>query len=445
MKLTKFYLHTKLQDGQELLYNTYNTAMVTLTQKYFEEIFLNKNFIFDTVATESLKKLEFIIPDEMDEFSRIKTIKRSGVYSNRDIKAVTIAPTTLCNARCSYCFEAGRKFYTMDDRTMDGLISFLVKKCVQQQLHITWFGGEPLLATEQIDYITSGLVKAGLTLSGTVTTNGLLITEELIEKSINNWGVDKFQITIDALGTDYNRIKNYKGWEKKDAFNEILKRCALLLNAGIKFHVRVNYDPSNLQSALDTIDFVHNEFAGKPGFYLYAAPIDSKDVFSIAENWTKGGEHPLLTVMKKMIALGYFSIHEVQGSIVEDDITEALNYFKLFPNIITCQSTNIMRYTIGPLGEIYKCHRFLGNLDYTCGNVWDGVYYNDAFKMFCEEDYSLNECTADCVMLPICQGGCRANKILYGESHTCVLSKAIIKDLIELFYSSNLKKGGDKT
>ncbi len=87
-------------------------------------------------------------------------------------------------------------------------------------------------------------------------------------------------------------------------------------------------------------------------------------------------------------------------------------------------------------GDIYKCHRVLGKPQYKSGNIWNGIENNEIFKTFCTEELGHKECY-ECKLLPICQGGCVINRVLYDHEHSCTPIKAVYKDLIQKFVINN--------
>lgn len=105
---------------------------------------------------EELLKQGFIKPIELNEFNKILTIERSAAYESTEEKLTfVIAPTLACNLNCVYCFENGyRNKKTMSEETLDEVISFIESKLKNQtkSIHITWFGGEPLLAYKGSSY-----------------------------------------------------------------------------------------------------------------------------------------------------------------------------------------------------------------------------------------------------------------------------------------------------
>ena len=63
---------------------------------------------------------------------------------------VTIVPTMNCCFSCPYCFEKHKKSGVISEGVIDSIIRY-IGNTNPESLHITWFGGEPLLATRQIE------------------------------------------------------------------------------------------------------------------------------------------------------------------------------------------------------------------------------------------------------------------------------------------------------
>lgn len=111
----------------------------------------------------------------------LQRIRKEIVSVEHGITAVTIAQTMSCNARCYYCFEKGAKWGFMTEETADATADFLINGCTEKELYIAWFGGEPFMATDIITRINNRLISAGIKVESTVTTNGILINQQMIE------------------------------------------------------------------------------------------------------------------------------------------------------------------------------------------------------------------------------------------------------------------------
>lgn len=439
MKRSIFNVVQKYQD-HFLLYNTLSTSIVEIEKEVYNRVFLDEDYSLD--ETIALYEMGFLIDDECDEVQEMRMLRGEVIRnSSEKIGNIIIAPTLECNAHCYYCFENGHKKGKMDKKIANALIEFLVRNWNGEKLGITWFGGEPIMASEIIDYITKKLIERGVKVGCKITTNGSLIDEGIIYKIVNEWYVEKIQITIDAIGNEYNRIKNYDK-TIKNPFEKVMYNIHKLLLNNIKVKIRINFDPEKQGEVLETMNYLIEEFGNSQNLKIYFAPIDADEntVRNIVDNFDDFDEHPYISLIKfgrkYNLYRGFPDVDE--NNNVGDDTDILLKKLKIYPSTINCYASCPNVFSIAPNGDIYKCHRVLGRKEYASGNVIDGIKKNDAYKFFCNTDMTYEECK-DCNVLPICQGGCKVNAKLYSKKEACAPCKAIIKDLI-LLYKEDLEK-----
>ena len=216
MKISQFIIATEQDDNPNtyLLYNTHTTAFVAMEKEKYNKIFIEKDFKEDCV--QQLHKMGFLIDDDFDELAALEELRIKGMSD--PVQNVTLLTTTECNARCYYCFENGIKQYPMTKKVADATIQYIIKNYPEPQFAINWFGGEPLMNFEIMKYITEELKKAGYDLIAHITTNGSLLTEEMLEYFQKEYSDLSFQITIDEIGEKYGKIKRYVDIDAKDAY-----------------------------------------------------------------------------------------------------------------------------------------------------------------------------------------------------------------------------------
>lgn len=441
MKKSIFNISQSIENGV-LLYNTFTTSLVELSNEVYETIFVNNDFARPEIPT--LYNMGFLIDDSYDEIKAMENIRCDVIRNSGDkIANIIIAPTLECNAHCFYCFENGYRKGIMSQEIADGLIRFLEQHWNGEKLGITWFGGEPLLAHEIIDYISTKLTEKNIVYGCKITTNGSLFDKNMAEKAINLWHVEKVQITIDAVRDEYNRIKNYDK-QYKNAFSLVMQNIKTALSLGIKLKIRINFDPNKQNKALETMNYLLEHFEKTENLKIYFAPIDADDeiVKNISGEFNEYNEHPYISLIKfgreHHLYRGFPDMEDDNSKEQEYDIHGLLKKLKIYPSPINCYATCPNVFSIGPNGDIYKCHRALGRREYASGNVKTGIKKNEAYKFFCNTRLTYNECN-ECSILPICQGGCKINARFYSGKEACAPSKAIIKDLI-LLYRDDISK-----
>lgn len=443
MKESIFNIAQKYNEGI-LLYNTFSTALVELENSIYSAIFLNGSYeLYE--ESKALYEMGFLIDDDKDEIETLKKIRNEVIAnSSEKIGNIIIAPTLECNAHCYYCFENGQRKGTMDYDTAESLVQFLKNRWNKKELGITWFGGEPLLAKDVISFISRRLKEEGVRFSCKITTNGSLFDEKMIMYLLNDWCVEKIQVTVDAVGDKYNKIKNYDAGFK-NPFEKIMENIQKLIDNGIKVKVRINFNPEKQNEALDTMDYLTERFHNSDNIKIYFAPIDENDeiVRNIANDFDEFNEHPYISLIKfgrkNNLYRGFPDMEDDNKKINEETLLKKL---KIYPSTINCYAACPNVITVGPDGGIYKCHRVLGRKEYESGNIKNGIVENDAYHFFCSTDEVYDECK-DCNVLPVCQGGCKVNARLYSKKEACAPCKAIIKDLI-LLYKEDLDKFKEK-
>lgn len=398
----------------------------------YQNIFEKK--LFDNYPKECLDLCEmgFLFEGEPDaQHKELEKIREEIVRADHGITAITITPTMDCNARCFYCFEHGAIKGTMTPETADAVAAFLIKRCTEKELYISWFGGEPLMAPHIIDRINSQLLAAGISVESTITTNGILISPEIIKK-LEDWHVTRVQITLDGLFDEYNKIKNFT-LNIENPFETIMKNIEMVIACGVSVHLRVNYKSTDYSKVSETMAYLHDRFGNYDQLYLYGAPLDLPQIKGYSE-FDEDEGNIFLQVLEDSLKNGYENDELNFASLkVSEDYNPALGELMLAPFPASCFMVNKDRYVIDDAGLLYKCQKHLGKPQFSCGNVIDGPEENDTYFYYTTAQLHDERCR-DCRMLPVCQGGCKANRLLYGHKFACPPSKSIVEKLVLKYY-----------
>lgn len=430
METSRFIIKSNLDgEGKVILYNTRTTALVTLEKSLYQKIFIDKDFS-DSDVISQLFSMGFVVNSHDEELAILDAMRIKE--KDNPIQGVTILPTTDCNARCFYCFEEGIARYTMSKKVAEQTIKFINNFYDKKELAIAWFGGEPLLKFDIIEYITLELKKLGYTLNTHITTNGSLLTKDMISFFMANYSNTSFQITLDGVDEKYYQAKKYIDIAPQDAFRRVIDNIKMILSAGLPIQVRINFLPSKIEEAKETYYHVLELLSDVDvsNLYLYMAPLNVKDDNEIISRFKgKDMEHPYLQLVKAQYQAGF-----PLNSIVYKDDNRLLGGFNLMPNCASCGILTNKRIIIDADGSLYKCHRLTGRKDWNVGNVFDGVDTECyAYRHF-TSPYIDEEGCKKCNILPICNGGCRANRILYGPQHKCHKIKQVQSELVKLYY-----------
>lgn len=431
LKVSKYSIAVEDRD-KIIVFNTLTSSVIRMDKDVYYHVFV-LNEIPDDDTCKILVDMGYLVDESLNEDFRLMMYRRKYIYADRGLTSAVIAVTTECNARCYYCYENGIKREPMDTETVDGIIDFLDKNSKSRKLVVQWFGGEPLCAVNIIDRIAIGLKQRGIELSSLITTNGFHINQEILYKAKTIWNIKRFQIPLDALGKEYNRIKNYVNVNSQDnPFNLIIKNIHLILDEGFHVNIRTNFNPENIEPTRDVLNFLATEFKGEKKFFAYPEPITGIGMPSVVDTNFTGQIHPYLDLLLEARKLGFLC----PTLLMEDNYLEggeALSGIKLNSRPTGCYATLRNTIAIDSKGVLYKCHRLLGRGNkYSCGDVFKGIVYNDNYKKFCDDTPCYKECDK-CALMPLCHGGCKVKKELYGGHNACIAIKSIVKDLIRVY------------
>lgn len=263
-------------DGQRILYNTFTGQCVRTDRLSWFESSSPLPFDPENPEMAALIQADFLVSAEIDEAARyeqILTLLRKMEPPFSGYTSYTILPTTACNARCFYCYEAGISYETMDDRTADDAVRYiLATRQPEKALHLHWFGGEPLLGERIIDRITSSLRERGISFRSGMITNGSLMTEEMAHKAADDWQLRNVQITLDGRERVYCERKNYRAFQGSP-YRAVLDGIHALLAGKVSVSIRLNADEENLPEMHALVRELSQEFANDKGLRIYAHSI----------------------------------------------------------------------------------------------------------------------------------------------------------------------------
>ena len=356
-----------------------------------------------------LYELGFYVKDNADEFSALQN-------ANKTIKAAlgqeectfVILTTTKCNAHCYYCYEQG--IPAQDIRTKDviQICSFIEGKCNLlrtnglKKLSIQWFGGEPLLNPTVIATISKRLIAYceanGIEYAADIVTNGSLLTEGLARSMHDDWLIHSCQISLDGTKEIYEQAKDFAF---PDAFEQALAAIRILATVGVRVSVRLNYDGIHHDDVVKLIAILHEQ----QSMYKYTCKVYYKRLYGKNENASLFGDYKIIDALYDA---GFYR--------------PGVKNFKR--RAIACGAVSPSYYVINPDGTVHKCTHLLNNdkLSAQIGNLSD---CQD--KMFPEKwlEYAQEEKCEKCAFLPICMGGCLAQRKL--GNYACYYNARIVE------------------
>lgn len=105
-----------------------------------------------------------------------------------DITTLFVVLTAQCNLRCGYCYQNAKREERMSFDTLRAALD-LALRSNNEEVTIVFYGGEPLLEFELlkrgVQYMEAN--KRGKRVTYSIVTNGLLLTEEVVDFITSYW------------------------------------------------------------------------------------------------------------------------------------------------------------------------------------------------------------------------------------------------------------------
>lgn len=365
---------------------------------------------------QAFARRKFCVADDADEFGEyISQIESYRQHLFCEEISFTIAVTTDCNYRCSYCFEKGVLGITMDLATQQKLVDYIMEAArhnpLCKRINIVWFGGEPLLAFEAIQYISRRLWEYcrqnHLAYSSRIISNGALLTEE-IAKELNAYNLKSFHITLDGTRDVYCRLKQADGDDFEKVMGAIASCCTRM-----PINIRLNCCKENFSSLLELVGWLCRKDEIKDHIHLYLAPIRAS-----VPGVTAYSEEEFAD------AYGIFLQYLYNLSWFEQ-IRNAIFIPKLSP----CNNLCPYSFTVDSRGNFFQCESLLGNACRQLGNLDTPAEQVLEMKRRLWDSYydSLPEKCCSCAYFPLCHSGCPSERRYPGDG-SCIGLKRQIKD-----------------
>lgn len=401
---SQFNYETWTENGH-LIYNTMYNSLVRLNEAEYLQ-YAGLEFI-DENLRKKLYDLGILMEKDINELEIYNIYAEfARKYRNHQIN-LTVTPTMACNARCFYCYENGVRQGKMSDSDADKMIETLSSIVDSRKLMITWFGGEPLMNQEWMDYFSQGLKKAGIEYTSFMISNGSKINEEVIEKMIHNWKVTDIQVTMDGEEDEYFKRKNYLDQDETIYF-VLLNNIKRMARKGIRVQIRLNIDGDNLDSICDLISDLEQIFCKEENVIFYPAFLTGgKKALSEKEK---------IEILKKIL----------QNIKNQNKMMPVSNYMYKWPKTHACFYYDEWAFSVDVNGDIFICEHMLGHREKAIGNIHEGF---DLKKNVRELSGRRTECQ-ECVFLPRCHGGCQS--VYMNHEEPCFIDKYIIKAYMEL-------------
>jgi uncharacterized protein len=438
MKESKYNLIFRTDDSKYIAFNSTTCALAEVEEDFFE-ILRNIEEIDYEQLDEKKKRLvdamqegNYIIKNEVDEIKLLKYRHLKSKYESSSLGLV-IAVTLGCNFDCSYCYENLKKGF-ISQEAIDGIVEMVNEAAKKKNdIHITWYGGEPLLGKDIIYDLSDKLIQIcnenGAHYNAYIVTNGYLLTDEIIHK-LKAVKVTGAQVTIDGPPKIHNSRRRLKG-SGKETFDTILNNVIKLKENKFDLTIRVNIDKTNTDYLNELFDILETKNLkdlsisfGHVTAYTEACMSIAESCFDIQEYANQDFKYQQLLYKRKFNIEGYPNYPGVKG-----------NY---------CCADSQGSFVIDPEGYMYKCWNDVGNVERAVGDIkiikkaQDEKMLMRNIKYLFWSPFEHEKCVK-CNLLPICMGGCPFNGEKNGQPD-CEKWKYSLEKTLCLTYEKNKNK-----
>lgn len=345
-----------------------------------------------------MRESGFLVSKDVDEL-----LMAQQLHQNRKAAKfahLVILPTEACNLRCTYCYQSFSRG-EMGRGTIEGLKAYVHRKVGEiEQLAVSWFGGEPLLAADVLTELSKSFkmscASASIGYSADMSTNGYELTKERLMQLLD-LHVRRYMVTLDGVGAVHDRrrmLREHSG----GTFERIIGNLLGLREVDRSFtiDIRVNFDEDNVAEIPKLLDRLAEAFSGDPRFQLLVRPVG---------RW--GGPHseriPVCGRTAADAHLWELTRYGLErGLVLSESIADSLK-----PSGSVCYAAMPQSLVVGSDGRLYKCTLALDEEMNRVGRLHDdGSIELDSDKLALWTDSGEEQdaaCRA-CFYRPSCQG-----------------------------------------
>lgn len=313
----------------------------------------------------------------------------------------TLHLTESCNLSCKYCYVK-QSPQTMRPAITHAAIDLAARS--KSNCGIIFFGGEPLLFRDLIE----DAVAYGENIDKNrqnrfhykVTTNGLLMDDSFLRYSLEH---EVFiALSFDGIreAHDANRVTH----SGESTFEITEQRAKALLASRPYAPVLMTVSPNTVRYYAESVGYLFSL-----GFrYLicsmnYAGAWDEKTLAELKKQYKKlAAFYKEKTLLEEKFYLSPFEVKISSRLLGENYCTERCELGK-------------KQLSVGPDGNIYPCVQFVGEPQFSIGDVWSGIDEEKRQNLYRLNEEEKDEC-AGCVIQNRCNHHCAClNKQATGD------------------------------
>lgn len=421
----------KVNESEYLLFHGKSLSMLNVTAESAPEL-------FNEIKSNG-EDAPLCIDKELEEYLNSIPINKADDFDSTMpslLKTLVMPISAGCNLACPYCFaqtskgNMNFKDYTKED--VDRLLNLLVERKVEEEITLVFFGGEPMIRFDIIEYTVNQVkLYPQLKIGYSITTNGTLLTEKNIAfMKENNFSI---LISIDGMDNEFNYRRFHNG---RSSVPRVLKAIEKLKKLEVDFEIRATitsdnpyvYDTYIFLEQLEVTFLLAFAYQSENKRHHELTEFNSKSLINIRNEFER-----LLVYYKECMDAQkpiYNKLISQLGEILQNRTVQKYE----------C-GAGYMYHTIMSDGTMYSCPHFMNESDCSLGNITQWPFDNLMDHDFIPVPYDEIPGCQDCWALHLCNGGCASQKYSMGlkanqpyEERKCELDKVMYEFFIKIYY-----------
>lgn len=375
--------------------------------------------LFFTLLTSDQKFIEDLLelsPVATNEYDPNKEIQEEPLGN------ISLNVAQVCNLSCVYCYGVDGEYGLkgkMDEETAKKSIDFLISESKnQKQISITFFGGEPLLnfplIKKSVDYSREQAKKFGKEIKFSITTNGTKFNKE-----VNNYlNENNFSVMVSFDGDQETQDKNRPTRGGKGSYASTLPKVKEFLksrNGNATARATVTNHTTDLKMLKSKLRDIGFKRANATVATVSDFANENRGITSISLEDDRMRD---IYEGEDLEAKGLLSAIKNKDSLAEYGSSGVLRYIRQLKDKNKSRfACGVGRKMVGIAinGDVYPCHRFVGEEKFKLGNVsnFDSksrAKYSDSFtesNPVCSKCWAKYQCGG---------GGCiQDNEVMKGD------------------------------
>ncbi len=417
-------VHQYKLNGQNIVLDTNSGAIHSVDDLVYDMISIIKKMPKDDVINYMQEKYSDEEIASINEcYEEIMALEEEGQLFSEDsfheigarqmsegiiIKALCLHVAHTCNLTCSYCFAAQGR-YTGKEALMTyevgkEALDFLIKNSGDRvNLEVDFFGGEPLMnwqvVKDLVEYGRELEKKHNKVFRFTLTTNGVLIDDEVIEFS--NKEMTNVVLSLDGRKETHDKFRlNAAG---KGSYDTVVPKFKKLIESrsGKNYYIRGTFTHNNLDF---TEDIIHMAELGFTELSMEPVVCSREESTSLTEE-----DVPILFEQYEKLAIEMLK-RDAEGNPFNfyHYTVDLQNGPCIHKRVAGC-GVGTEYLAVTPMGKLFPCHQFVGYEELSLGNIWEGITKPEIQDSFKHSNLYTKEKCKECWANFYCSGGCPAN------------------------------------